>query len=98
MTKTTEIYGTGKSETLATEVYRIRESLAAVHFDQTDGKGRIVFLPEGAELRVTGPSSLCECFEVEFEDRFYSIFKVDLLGPRSSRVKPLRAMAVRACA
>jgi len=82
----------------ATGVYRLGKSLAAVHFDQADGKGRIVFLPEDAELRVTGPSSLCECFEVEFEDRFYNIFKVDLLGPRSSRIKPLRAMAVRACA
>lgn len=88
----------GKSETLPTGVYRLRKPFAAVHFDQADGKGRIVLLPEGAELRVTGPSSLRECFEVEFEDRFYSIFKVDLLGPRSSRIQPLRAMAVRACA
>ena len=56
-----------------------------MHFEEGDGKGRIVVLPEGAEVRVTGPARLRECFEVVFENRYYSIFKVDLLGPRSSR-------------
>ncbi len=89
----------GKSETLAKGTYRLRKAFAAVHFDQADGKGRIVILPEGAELRVTGPSSLRECYEVVFEDRCYSIFKVDLLGPRSSRIESLRTLAAeRVCA
>ena len=86
-----------KSEPPATRLYRIRKSFAAVHFDEV-GKGRIVFLPEGAVLRVIGPSCLSEFFEVMFENRFYNIFRVDLLGPWSSRIEPIRAMAARACA
>jgi hypothetical protein len=86
------------SDASVTRVYRIRKSFAAVHFDPA-GKGRIVFLPEGAELRVIGSSCLCECFEVLCENRHYNIFKVDLLGPWSSRIEPIRAMAAaRACA
>ena len=87
-----------KSESPATRVYRTRKAFAAVHFDQA-GKGRIVFLQEGAELRVIGSSSLSDCFEVMCENRLYNIFKVDLLGPWSSRIEPIRAMAaVGACA
>jgi hypothetical protein len=33
---------------------------------------------------------LCECFEVMYENQFYSIFKVDLLGPWSTPIKPTR--------
>jgi hypothetical protein len=87
-----------RSELPATRVYRLRKSFAAVHFDQA-GKGRIVFLPKDAELRVVGSSSLCECFEVVCENRFYNIFKVDLPGPWSSRIEPIPALAARrACA
>lgn len=81
----------------ATRAYRLRRSFAAVQFD-LDGKGRIVVLPEGAELRVIGLSRLCECCEVLWEDQLYNIFNADLLGPWSSRIESIRAIAEPACA
>jgi hypothetical protein len=79
----------------APRVYRIRKSMAAVHFDLA-AKGQIVFLPEGAELCVVGSSSVAGCFEVLCEERLYNIFKADLLGVWSapikrSRIKPIAA-------
>jgi hypothetical protein len=95
------------SEARVTPLYRTRKSFAVVHFEEA-GKGRIVFLPEGAEIRVVGPSSLGKCYEVMFENQLYNIFKVDLLGPWStpiepapvkpSRMRPIRALAAGACA
>ena len=70
-----------------TGLYQLRKSFAAVQFD-TAGKGRIVFLPKGAELRVAGPSRLCGCLEVLCKNRSYSVFEVDLLGPRSVSIEP----------
>jgi hypothetical protein len=80
--------------------YRIRKPLAVVQFDLA-AKGRIVFLPEGAELSVVGPSCMRACFEVMCENQVYNIFKTDLLGFWSApgRVKPAQAMAaLGACA
>lgn len=77
--------------------FRLRKSFAAVHFDPS-GKGRIAFLPEGAELRIAGSSCLSECFEVVWENRLYNIYKVDLLGPWSNQITPRRAMAAKATA
>jgi hypothetical protein len=101
------------SEAPATRAYRLAKSFAAVHFEHA-AKGRIVFLPAGAELRVIGSSCLCGCFEIMFENQLYNMFKVDLLGPWSTPVrrasvkpasikpnpiKPIRALAaVGACA
>ena len=76
-----------KSGAPATRMYRLGKSLAAVHFESA-GKGRIVFLPEGAEVHVMGRSCLCKCYEVMFETQLYNIFKVDLLGPWSTLIKP----------
>lgn len=76
------------NETPATRLYRLGKSFAAVHFEHT-GKGRIVFLPEGAEVRIIGLSCVCECFEVMFENQPYSVFKVDLLGPWSMPIEPM---------
>lgn len=70
----------------AVRIYRLRKCFAAVQFEG-NGKGRIVFLPEGADLRVVGPSSLCKCFEVLYKDRLYSIFQQDLLGIWSMPVR-----------
>jgi hypothetical protein len=97
----------------ATRAYLLRKPFAAVHFEPA-GNGRIVFLPEGAELRVTGSSRLCDCFEVLYQDQLYNIFKIDLLGPwatpakatpakaipaKLNPIKPIRALAaVGACA
>jgi hypothetical protein len=82
-------------------IYRIRKSFAAVHFDQT-GKGRIFFLPEGAELRLMGPS-FCwrQGFEVMYQKQLYNIFKEDLLGPwstpiESSSIESRRSQTTRA--
>jgi hypothetical protein len=68
-------------------MYLLRKSFAAVHFEPA-GKGRVVFLPEGAELQVTGSSRLFDCFEVLYQDQLYNIFKIDLLGPWASPAKP----------
>jgi hypothetical protein len=76
-----------KSAARATRMYRLGKPFAAVHFEPV-GKGRIVFLPEGAEVHVIGSSRLCECFEVMFEAQLYNMFKVDLLGPWSTLIKP----------
>jgi hypothetical protein len=100
-----------ESELPATRLFRLGKSFAAVHFLHA-GKGRIVFLPEGAEVRIIGPSCVCECFEVMFENHPYSVFTVDLLGPWSmpikpkptqptpakpTRMKPIGALAMGAC-
>jgi hypothetical protein len=94
---------TAKSEAPVTRAYRTKRSFAAVQFEPA-GKGRIVFLPQGAELLVIGSSRLCECFEVLFENQLYNIFKEDLLGPcstpiKSNSIKPIPALvAIGACA
>jgi hypothetical protein len=81
--------GVGPAETqaLATPMYQIRKSFAVVHFEPA-GQGRIVFLPEGAELEVVGPSCLCGCFEVLCENRLYNMFQADLLGPWANPIAP----------
>ena len=89
-------------EAEAPPVYRLRKSFAVVHFEAS-GKGRIVFLPEGAELKVVGSSRLRQCCEVLRENQLYNIFETDLLGLWSMRVKkrsvrPVLARAVAACA
>lgn len=91
-----------KSERPVTRAYRLRKSFAAVHFEEA-GKGRIVFLPEGAEVRIVGLSSLAGCCEVMFENRLYNMFKADLTGiwaspTKSSPIQPAKALAVGACA
>ena len=82
--------------------YRLGKSFAAVQFD-ANAKGRIVFLPEGAEVRIVGPSALCKCVEAMCGNQRYNIFEQDLLGPWSTRVKrrPIRlalTKAMGACA
>src|ERR1700722_15570491 len=77
----------------ATRLYRISKSFAVVNLEQT-GQGRIVFLPQGVELRVVGWSPcLGEGFEVEYKMQLYSIFKADLLGPWSNPIEsnPMRS-------
>jgi hypothetical protein len=79
-----------------TRMYRLGKPFVAVQFDLS-GKGRLVLLPEGAELRVTGPSRLDECSEVTYENQLYSMFKSDLTGPCSdpvllNTVVPIRAV------
>jgi hypothetical protein len=90
-----------------TQMHRLRKSFAAVYFIPA-GKGRIVFPPQGAGVRVIGSSCLCGCLEVMFENQLYNLFKVDLLGCRSTFInhkpaepeptKPVRALVVGACA
>jgi hypothetical protein len=88
--------------------YRLRKCFAAVQFD-AEAKGRIVFVPEGAEVSVVGSSRLGGCLEVLWGCQRYSMFQVDLLGPWSAPMesKPARsrridsgrvAVAVGACA
>jgi hypothetical protein len=83
-----------KGDIPAPQLYRIRKCFAVVQFDQ-EAKGRIVFLPQGAVIRIVGSSRLPRCFEVAHENRLYSIFRVDLLGPWSTpigarRIEPRR--------
>jgi hypothetical protein len=75
-------------------VYRLRKSFAVVHFEQP-GKGRIVFLPEGAELHLAGPSLLSKCFEVVCDNLSYNIFAEDLFGAWSTPIKNGRSGAMR---
>jgi hypothetical protein len=64
----------------ATRTYSTKTSFVGVHFDEA-GKGRIDFLPKGAELHVIGPSScLRGGFEVMFEERLYNVFEIDLVA------------------
>jgi hypothetical protein len=101
VSSTTRVFGApiDKSEAPAARVYRIRKSFAVVQFDLAS-KGRIVFLPEGAEVLIIGPSRLRSCFEVMYADRIFSMFEVDLLGPWSMAIEQRRVMAaaVGACA
>ncbi len=85
VTTTAFVTPAARSEVSPVRVYRLRKSFAAVQF-RAAGKGRIVFLPEGAELRVVGSSCLCGCLEVLYENGAYSVFKVDLLGPGSVQI------------
>src|ERR1700693_13995 len=90
----------GESSACSRKSYRTMRSFVAVHFDLA-GKGEIVFLPEGAILRIVGPSScLREGFEVMFEERVYNIFKIDLLARCRQMIEPTRTedRAVVACA
>lgn len=74
-----------------TRAYRAKTSLVAVHFDEV-GKGRIVFIPFGATLRVIGPSSLLpDGFEVQFEHSIYNVFETDLLARSVLISEPTRA-------
>jgi hypothetical protein len=82
--------------------YRINKSFATVQFDLA-GKGRIVFLPEGAELSIVGYSRLPGCFEVVCKNKRFNMFEADLFGPwstpiKNSEVKPARAKVMRVCA
>jgi hypothetical protein len=91
---------TEKSGAGANRAYRTKTSFVAVHFDEA-GKGRIVFLPYGATLRVIGPSScLPESLEVMFDNRVYNVFKVDFLGRCTPICEPIRAKrrTIGACA
>jgi hypothetical protein len=73
----------------APRIYHLRKSFAVVQFEET-GRGRIVFLPEGADLRIVGPSRLDKCYEVVCDNQRYNIFKEDLLGPWSTPVRSSR--------
>jgi len=94
---------TEMDEAQAPQIYRLKKKFAVVRFD-LGKKGQIVFLEEGVELRVIGPSCLRGCFEVTDEIELYNIFKVDLLGPwsapiqpplsKSNQLKPVRHLAV----
>ena len=89
-----------ESRATAARTYRTKTSFVAVHFDQA-GKGRIVFLPEGAMLRVIGPSTcLREACEVRFESELYSVFEIDLVARSILICEPVRAKnsAIAACA
>jgi len=78
-------------KSLAGRTYRSRISIPAVRFDET-GRGRIVFLPMGANLCVIGPSSyLVGGVEVEFEKRAYNIFEIDVLTRAALICEPTRA-------
>ena|ERR1700729_2482354 len=99
-TKTVLHVPSDRSAAPATRTYRTNTSFVAAHFDQA-GKGRIVFLPKAAILRVVGPSScLPEGFEVMFENQIYNVFGVDLSSRSTQIIEPIQAKgrAAGACA
>lgn len=84
----------------AGQTYRTKTSFVAVHFDQA-GKGRIVFLPETAVVRVIGPSScLREACEVLFENKLHNVFEIDLIARSTLVCAPItaRTLAIAVCA
>ena len=82
-------------KSLAGRTYRSRISIPAVRFDET-GRGRIVFLPMGANLCVIGPSSyLVGGVEVEFEKRAYNIFEIDVLTRAATDLSHVSADTMR---
>jgi hypothetical protein len=89
-----------ESKAPVTRAYCTKTSFVAVYFPEP-GKGRIVFLPEGAILRVIRPSAcLPEGFEVMFENQTYNVFAVDLLARSRLVHEPTRTLTrgVAACA
>lgn len=91
---TTLFYADERRESAATRIYRLRKCFATVQFEET-GKGRIVLLAEGADVRLLGPSQLYKCFEVSHGGQIYNIFQEDLLGPWSMPVRSTRRGMVR---
>ncbi len=90
----------GEKKPSAGQTYRAKTSFVAVHFDQA-GKGRIVFLPETAVVRVMAPSScLREACEVIFESELYNVFEIDLVTRSTLICEPIRAKsrAIAVCA
>ena len=97
MTKTTASPATGihalsteRIEASAARAYRIGKSFGVVLFDES-GHPSFDILPEGTEVRLIGASRLSECLEVMYGNQLYNIFKVDLLGPWSSPILPIRS-------
>jgi hypothetical protein len=61
------------------QAYRTKKPCVALRFNPA-GKPEIVFLPQGAILRVIQPSyCVREGVEVVFGEQVYEVFKVDLL-------------------
>jgi hypothetical protein len=80
-----------ESQAPVTRAYRTKTSFVAVYFPQP-GRGQVVFLPEGAMLRVLRPSScLPEGFEVLFEKQTYNVFEIDLLARSNLIHDPIEA-------
>jgi hypothetical protein len=74
----------------ASRAYRTKTSFVAVHFDHA-GKGRIIFLPQGAMLQVVGRSScLPGGFEVVFEHQHYNVFEIDILVRSTPICEPIQ--------
>ena len=102
VSSTATLFSATSDESIApgTRAYCTKTSFVAVYFPQA-GKGQIVFLPEGAMLRVLRQSSrLPEGFEVMFEDQIYNVFEVDLVARSKFVHDPIRTSgrAVAACA
>jgi hypothetical protein len=80
------------------QAYRTEKPCVALRF-KPEGKTAIVFLPQGAIVRVIQPSSCVrEGFEVVFEEEVYNVFKVDLLTRCGKIVEPRRARSRTAVA
>jgi hypothetical protein len=79
-----------ESDAPARRKYRITVSFAAVHFGQTK-KGAIVFLPQGAAIRVIGRSfCLPAGFEVVFEHQHYNVFEIDVFARSTPICEPVK--------
>jgi hypothetical protein len=88
------------SKVPAARTYRTKTSFVAVHLDE-GGKGRIVFLPQGAMLRVIGPSAcLREACEIIFRNELYNVFEIDLVASSILICEPIKTKSrvITACA
>jgi hypothetical protein len=59
------------------ETFRLSKPLNVVALD-TEGKGKLVTLPEGAEITVCGASAIPSCVEVVCDGVRYNAFEQDL--------------------
>ena len=84
---------------LTNRTYWTTTSFAAIQFNKR-GKGAFVYLPEGAMLRVGGPSRLSGCVEIRFDKQVYHVFRVDLLYRSNLVYAPIKSKpsVMTACA
>src|SRR5438445_804069 len=71
------------------DVFRLTKAITGITFSPA-GHGSLSILPAGAQLRLTGHSTLLGFVDVTYCDKLYRIFRVDLIE-RSVTLRTLAA-------
>ena len=77
---------------MRTGTFRLTKSLKAVKFDE-NGKGIMVELPVGADVRILGTSTIKGCLEILCDEERYNVFEKDLMSNSTARPRSLSAEA-----